>query len=180
MKFNDLVEVKYDGCILPGYYLDKENVELWSTRKCHLNRFTNNSKENVCYGGDLRKVKGTKHKKKYTIFGMRLLHSDLLLQEKYRNLYDNTLRVQMHRLMMETFSPFETNLPKDLVNEWPKLSDVVKDYLRNGMTIDHIDPDHTKPTYNHISNLQWMTISDNSRKGDRCIKLNPLEELLWN
>ena len=177
-ELKDLTEIQLNGYLLPGYYLN-EQAELWTTRPLGINRFSPKTKEFFCYSGPLRKLKGTKHNRgHYILYRLCLSYSDVLSEERFANLYKHISRegrrvgshiigLHSHTVMMETFKPFEKNLPDDLVDEWPNLSDTVKRYIRSGMTVDHIDNDHTKDTYEHLSNLRWMSMSDNSRKGNK-------------
>lgn len=158
---NNLKELVYEGHIIPGYYINKQG-ELFSTRKAYLNQFGDLSMENVCYGGPLIKRKGTSAGK-YILYRLRKLHT----HRQYDNITLKHFGVQSHRALMETFKPLEDNLPEDLVDEWDNLSDVVKKYIKKSFVVDHIDSDRNKDTYHHLSNLQWLTLSDNSKKGDR-------------
>ena len=177
MELKDLTESKLNGCLLPGYYVN-EQAEFWTTRSLGINQYTPKTKEFICYSGPLRRLKGTKLNRHYLLYRFCLSYSDLLSEERFANLLRNKNRhgkrgysprigLQSHTVMMETFKPFEKNLPDDLVDEWPNLSPIVKRYIRSGMTVDHIDPDYTKDTFEHLSNLRWMSMSDNSSKGNR-------------
>ncbi len=163
MKYiqNNPKELVYEGHIVPGYYINEQG-ELWSTRRAHLNKNSDLSVENVCYSGPLTKRKGTSAGK-YILYRLRKLHThrqDDIITLKH-------FGVQSHRALMETFKPLEDNLPEDLVDEWDNLSDVVKKYIKKSFVVDHIDSDNSKDTYHHLSNLQWLTLSDNSKKGNR-------------
>ncbi len=163
MKYipDDLKELVYEGHIIPGYYVNKQG-ELWSTRRAHLNKHSDLSMENVCYSGPLVRRKGTPNGK-YILYRVSKLHTH---RQHDGQINSRHFGVHSHRAVMETFRPFEDNLPKELINEWDSLSDVVKKYIKQGMSVDHIDPDSTKDTFHHISNLQWLTRSDNTKKGD--------------
>jgi len=171
MELKDLTECKLNGHLLSGYYVN-EQAEFWTTRTLGINQHTPKTKESVCYSGPLRRLKGTKHNKKYRLYRLKLSYSDLLSEERFVNLHTGQgttpiIGVQSHTIMMETFKPFEKNLPDNLVDEWPNLSDTVKRYIRSGMTVDHIDPDYTKDTFEHLSNLGWLSMSDNAIKGKK-------------
>ena len=179
MELKDLTESKLNGCLLPGYYVN-EQAEFWTTRLIGINQYTPKTKEFVCYNGPLRRLKGTKHQrnKHYRLYRFCPSYSDILSEERFKNLHRSKTRhgkrgstprigLQSHTVMMETFKPFEKNLPDDLVDEWPNLSPIVKRYIRSGMTVDHIDPDYTKDTFEHLSNLRWLSMSDNAIKGNK-------------
>ena len=175
----ELRELFYDGGLFPGYYINT-NGELFSTRLVGTNRFNCHIKQLVCYGGEMRKVEGTLMGK-YTHYrvGTKFTH-----KHETTNLHKGkrckNLTVPAHRAVMETFCPLEDNLPDDLLNEWPKLSETVKKYLSRSMVVDHINP-NLKEGFNNLSNLQWMTLFENSSKGNRVPKEpNELEKQLWN
>ncbi len=177
MELKDLTEIKFYGYLFPGYYVN-EQAQYWTTRPQHTNQYTPKTKEFVCYGGPLRRLKGTKHHGHYRLYRFQLSYSDILSEERFANLHrpknrhggrGSTPRIglQSHTVMMETFKPFGENLPNDLVDEWPNLSPIVKRYIRSGMTVDHKDADYTKDTYEHLFNLGWETMSDNAIKGNK-------------
>jgi len=158
---NNLKELVYEGHIVPGYYINKEG-ELFTTRRAGLNRFSDPSIENICYGGPMVKREGTK-RGNYILYRLSKLHT----HRQYDNITQRYFGICSHRALMETFKPIEDNLPEDLVDEWDNLSDVVKKYIKKSFVVDHIDSDTNKDTYHHLSNLQWLTLSDNSKKGNR-------------
>ena len=165
----ELKELVYEGHLIPGYYINTKG-ELFSTRAICVNRWNSHNKRIVCYGGEMRKLSGTLVGK-YTMYriGKKFTYRENELR------YDK-FSVLAHRAVMETFSPFEDNLPNDLVDEWKNLSNTVKRYIVNGWTIDHIED--LDEGFNSLSNLQWMTRSNNSSKGDK--QPTVLEKLLWN
>ena len=177
-------QIKINNHTLTGYYVT-ETGEVYTTRRMYMNQHTiakhkkNGTLKEYCCNAELRRIKGRVHMKRYMLHEFPLIFTELEHLPRYKNLYKPKgkncnksnwgprLGIQLHSLMMETFKPFEDNLPPDLVDEWDNLSDVIKRYIKNGMTVDHIDPDYTKDTFHHLSNLQWLTKSDNSRKGNR-------------
>tara|TARA_B100001059_G_scaffold233802_1_gene274719 strand:- start:195 stop:710 length:516 start_codon:yes stop_codon:yes gene_type:complete len=170
----EIKELVLNGNVIPGYYI-RNDGQLFSTRAYMkgVNRFTSHDKNLVCYGSELREVKGTRYQK-YTHY---CIGKKFTYRENDGGLDRKGFKVLAHRAVMETFSPFEDNLPDDLIDEWPKLSKIVKKYIKNGMTVDHINP-NLKEGFNSLFNLQWMTLSENSSKSDR--EPNALEKLLWN
>ena len=163
----ELKELIYDGYLIPGYYINT-NAELFSTRLIGANQWNKHDKQKVCYGGKMTKLLGTITGKKYILYKIGKIHT-------YRE--NTTDYVQFgilaHRAVMETFSPFEDNLPDDLVSEWSNLSTNVKKYIINGWTVDH--KEDLNEGFNSLSNLQWMTRSDNASKGSKKKK-----KKLWN
>ena len=172
----ELKELIYEGNLIPGYYINKKG-ELYSTRPNGLNRYTINNREKVCYGGPMVKRMGTSVGK-YIMYRVGKLFTHRQFDDTITSTY---FGVQSHRAMMETFKPFEENLPEDLVDVWDSLPQVAKKYIKCSMQVDHIDPDSSKPTFHHLSNMQWLTTIDNNRKSNKVIEpINQLEKLLWN
>jgi len=165
----DLKEVIYKGHVMPGYYINT-NSELFTTRvsgSMGINRHTRNrlSLHAHCYSQPLRQVKGVKYKTGKILYrlGTRYTH-----YEQY-NIIGNEVGVHAHRLVMETYNPFHDNIPTDLQPYWDTLPTVVQEYIYNGMTVDHINPDKSRHDYNYLSNLQWMTHRENLIKRDNII-----------
>ena len=153
----ELKELIYEGMLVPGYYINT-NGEMFSSRSCKINRFNSNNRDLVCYGGKFRKLQGTKYGK-YTMYrlGKKFTHRE--------NLVTRQFGVLAHRAVMETFNPFENNLPKELISEWNNLSLVVKRYIIDSWTVDH--KKNLNEGFDNLSNLQWMKKSYNSAKGNR-------------
>ena len=163
----ELKELIYDGYLIPGYYINT-NGELFSTRLAGTNQHNKHDKQKVCYGRKMTKLLGTKNQKKYILYRIGKIHT-------YRENATDYVQfgILAHRAVMETFSPFEDNLPDDLVNEWSNLSTNVKKYIIDGWTVDH--KEDLNEGFNSLSNLQWMTRSDNASKGSKKKK-----KKLWN
>ena len=164
-----LEEFVYEGHLIPGFYINTK-AELFSTRATSANRWTSHNKQFVCYGAPIRKLSGTKVGR-YTMFSIGKKFTYRENEPGHRK-----FGVLAHRAVMETFSPFEENLPDDLVDEWENLSETTKRHIKNGWTVDH--KEDLDEGFNSLSNLQWMTRSDNASKGDKQPTL--LENLLWN
>ena len=168
----DIKELIYHGHLIPGYYIRSTDGQLFSTRSTKgINRYTSHNKELVCYGDEIRPVKGWKDGK-YTLYR---IGKKFTYREKYP-IKRSYFTILAHRAVMETFSPFENNLPNDLTNEWINLSSNVKKYIIDGMTIDH--KESLDENFNGLSNLQWMSRSENAMKSDKQPTI--LEKLLWN
>ena len=171
----ELKELIYEGHLVPGYYINT-NGELFSTRLAGTNRWNSHNKQLVCYGGEMQKKVGSVLRGRYVQYRIGTKFSTLdQTTNRHKGHSSKYRRILAHRAVMETFSPFEDNLPDDLVDEWPNLSETVKKYIRDGMTVDHIED--LDEGFNSLSNLQWMTRSDNASKGNR--QPTPLEKL-WN
>ena len=175
----EFAELIYEGHLIPGYYINTDG-KMFSTRNNKgLNRWYPNNKQLVCYGGKMRKLSGTKCGK-YTLYrlGTKFTYKENLVSE-------SKFGVLAHRAVMETFNPFEDNLPEDLIEEWSNLSSIVRRYIINGWTIDH--KEDLNDSSDSLSNLQWMTRNENAAKGNRNhTKGNRnhtptiLEKMLWN
>ena len=149
-------ELIFEDHLVPGYYINI-NGEMFSSRKPGINRFNSHDRDTVCYGGKLRKLPGTKYGK-YTVYR---------LSKKFTHKEDSVIRqfgVLAHRAVMETFNPFENNLPEDLCDEWKNLSQIVKRYIIDGWTIDH--KENLNENFNHLANLQWLSKRHNASKGN--------------
>jgi|TARA_B100000085_G_scaffold92643_1_gene83822 hypothetical protein len=170
----ELKELVYEGHLVPGYYINT-NGELYSTRLSGVNQWNRHIKQIVCYGGNMKKLLGTKvgRGKKYTMYKIGKIYTH---REHITNY--GQFGILAHRAVMETFSPFEDNLPDDLIDEWPNLSTTVKRYIIEGWTVDH--KEDLDENYDSLSNLQWMTRSDNASKGNRKVETTLLEKILWN
>ena len=165
----ELKELIYEGNLIAGYYLNT-NGEMFTTRFIGTNRFTSKSKQFICYGNDMRKLLGSKYGK-YTMYR---LSKKFTYKENLVN--DNSFGVFSHRAVMETFNPFDKNLPEDLINEWENLSTNVRRYIIDGWTVDH--KEDLIEGFDNLSNLQWMDRRSNSIKGNR--KSIKFEKLVWN
>lgn len=168
---NDIKEVTYRGHIIYGYYINKCS-ELFTTRipgTMGINRFTSNklSLHEHCYSAPLRQVKGVKYKNGRILYRLYIKYTQF---EQY-NLTGNVVGALAHRLVMETYNPFHNNIPTDLQPHWDTLPSIVQEYIYNGITVDHIDPDKSKPDYNHLSNLQWMSHRENLLKSNKITML---------
>ena len=157
---NEIEELVYEGHTCPGYYVNTQG-ELFSTRKAHLNRFGDLSLENVCYGSPMVKRTGSKQGK-YILYRIGKIHTHRQYDGGYKD-----FGVQSHRALMETFKPFEENLPEELVDIWDSIPQIAKKYIKFSMQVDHIDPDNSKPTFHHLDNLQWLSGYENRKKGNR-------------
>ena len=170
----ELKELVYEGNLVPGYYINT-NGELFSKRSSGVNQWNRHIKQIVCYGSNMKKLSGTKvgRGKKYTMYKIGKIYTH---REHITNYAQ--FGILAHRAVMETFSPFEDNLPDDLINEWSNLSTTVKKYIIDGWTVDH--KEDLDENYDSLSNLQWMTRSNNASKGNRKVETTLLEKMLWN
>lgn len=68
------------------------------------------------------------------------------------------LRVQVHRLIAETFIPID-KFPPISMKDWNDTPESAKQFIRDCAIIDHIIPDLTN---NSTSNLRWTTPKANN------------------
>lgn len=75
----------------------------------------------------------------------------------------NKLRknVYVHQLVMFAFKPIEKFPPEELKDCWHHIPEPAKIWIKNTITINHIDHN---PLNNHVSNLEYVTQMQNSRK----------------
>jgi len=165
----DLKEVIYKGHVMPGYYIN-ECSELFTTRvsgTMGINQHTRNrlSLHAHCYAQPLRQITGVKYKTGKILYRLKTRYTHY---EQY-NIPGNEVGIHAHRLVMETYNPFYNNIPTDLQPYWDSLPSIVQEYIYNGMTVDHINPDKSRPDYNYLSNLQWLTHRENIGKSDKVL-----------
>ena len=75
----------------------------------------------------------------------------------------NTIRknIFVHKLVMHAFKPIEKFPPEELKDCWHHIPEPAKIWIKNTITINHIDHN---PLNNHVSNLEYVTQMQNSRK----------------
>jgi hypothetical protein len=66
----------------------------------------------------------------------------------------------VHKLVMETFRPMDQYPPDRLKNCWDDIPEVAKKWIKETVTINHIDHD---PSNNSVDNLEYTTQKGNSR-----------------
>lgn len=68
----------------------------------------------------------------------------------------------IHRLVMMSFKPISRHPPAAISKkDWHITPEIVKKYLAECIIVNHIDHN---PKNNHISNLEWVTPGENTRK----------------
>ena len=68
------------------------------------------------------------------------------------------LRVQVHRLIAETFIPID-KFPPIPIEDWNNTPETAKQFIRDCAVVDHIIPDLTN---NSVYNLRWTTPKENN------------------
>jgi hypothetical protein len=66
----------------------------------------------------------------------------------------------VHDLVMEAFRPMDDYPPDKLKDCWNDIPEDAKTWIKQTVTINHIDHD---PTNNHVDNLEYVTQRENSR-----------------
>jgi hypothetical protein len=76
------------------------------------------------------------------------------------------LRIQVHRLIAETFIPID-EFPPIPIEDWNNTPETAKQFIRDCAVVDHIIPDLSN---NSVSNLRWVTPKQNNsyRKKVEC------------
>ena len=69
-------------------------------------------------------------------------------------------KCSVHQLVMEAFRPMDEYPPDRLKDCWNDIPEDAKTWIRQTVTIDHIDHD---PSNNRIDNLRYVTQRENSR-----------------
>lgn len=68
------------------------------------------------------------------------------------------LRIQVHRLIAETFIPID-KFPPIPIEDWNDTPEIAKQFIRDCAVVDHIVPDLTN---NSVYNLRWTTPKENN------------------
>ena len=68
------------------------------------------------------------------------------------------LRIQVHRLIAETFIPID-EFPPIPIEDWNNAPETAKQFIRDCAVVDHIIPDLSN---NSADNLRWMTPKGNN------------------
>ena len=76
------------------------------------------------------------------------------------------LRIQVHRLIAETFIPID-EFPPIPIEDWNSTPETAKQFIRDCAVVDHIIPDLSN---NSVANLRWVTPKQNNshRKKVEC------------
>ena len=72
-----------------------------------------------------------------------------------------TLSVQVHQIVMQTWRPVELYPPKEISHVWDHTPTEVKKFISDCLFINHIDHE---PKNNHVSNLEYCTPMHNARE----------------
>jgi len=68
------------------------------------------------------------------------------------------LKIEVHRLIAETFIPIDENPPIPM-EDWINTPESAKQFIRDSAIVDHIDSDHLN---NSVENLRWVTPKQNN------------------
>jgi hypothetical protein len=93
-----------------------------------------------------------------------LTFPDDLFEYNFRSRTNNNrscVSVSVHSLVMETFHPIDEYPPERLKIVWNQLPEEARQWIRETVVINHIDHDYTN---NKLSNLEYVTPRENSRK----------------
>lgn len=69
-----------------------------------------------------------------------------------------TVRISVHRAVMETFKPIDDNPPIPKV-DWDITPESAKHLIRKTCIVDHVDDN---PFNNHVDNLRWVDPEQNN------------------
>ena len=89
---------------------------------------------------------------------------DFFEDYQYRKKRDTDSKVSkdcsVHELVMGAFRPIDDYPPDKLKDCWNDIPEDAKTWIKQTVTINHIDHD---PTNNHVDNLEYVTQRENSR-----------------
>ena len=91
------------------------------------------------------------------------IKSDFFDDYKYKERTDIksstiSLKVPIHRAVMETWKPIDENPPELLIDTWNDVPEQWRQWVRDTVLVDHID---ANPHNNHMDNLRWEIPKDN-------------------
>lgn len=69
-----------------------------------------------------------------------------------------SLKIALHRAVMETWKPIDENPPEQLADTWNDVPEVWRQWVRDTALVDHIDSDINN---NNDDNLRWEIPKDN-------------------
>lgn len=111
--------------------------------------------------GKLIPLSGTKRKSKIAL--KLSVPKDFFEDYEYHSVSQFCVSIEkgIHQLVMETFRPIDEYPPESLKNVWDQIPQQAKLWIRDTILINHIDHN---PYNNELSNLEYVTPKENSRK----------------
>tara|TARA_R100000152_G_C6749369_1_gene173021 strand:+ start:314 stop:844 length:531 start_codon:yes stop_codon:yes gene_type:complete len=91
------------------------------------------------------------------------IYSNESLTDDGYEYHGNGKRVNLyvHRLVALTFLTFPEHLPKEVKDDWDKMSPSTQTLIRDCLQVDHLDGNTFNPRWD---NLEWVTPKENARR----------------
>ena len=149
----NLKPIRKYGLIIPDYFVTK-------CAKIYSNKSKKFLKQNRSVGND-RSSRGSASN--YMRVSMNVpigFFSDL---DDFNYYEDNSISYRLcfdvHRVVLEAWKPIDDNPPQRLKDDWDKVPESFRQWVRETAVIDHIDGN---PINNHLYNLRWCTPKENN------------------
>lgn len=140
-EFQELVRF---GKVISGYYISKDGSGIIGKKGKYLSSWINSHGYPTCSIS---------------------IKSDFFSDYQYKTRTDRSgnqttisLKIPLHRAVMETWKPIDCDPPKQLVDTWNDVPEEWRQWVRDTALVDHIDDDRTN---NHVDNLRWEIPKNN-------------------
>lgn len=166
-ELKDLVRFRK---VIPGYYISKDGTKIIGKRGKSISTWINSHGYPTC--------SITIHKNFYSDYEYQTRNDG---SENHSTI---SLKIPLHRAVIETWKPIDDNPPKQLADTWNDVPEVWRQWVRDTALVDHIDDDRTN---NHVDNLRWETPKNNEPNRKKQMmrseigtpEIDPAESGIW-